>query len=331
MSSIGDKKVALNLSDGTSVNLNKPIDIPSTVTDIMQITEPGWYHGKFTFSIKIYTGGSSSSSSPDDVEATVGVSDRSTIKNTPAIKIKDTLTQDLEHNFDVFVTKTGDYIFSLAGHLFYGVIDGSGSINWEIVSPLVVDDLTSTSTDKALSANQGKELKSLIDGLDIKTIDSSITDLASITESGTYIGTTDFDRIEEYNGDIAYVPPLENWPGMIIHGDGALSAIPYVLRVTNAYTEQRHCIYYELLCVAVGNKKAFGSNTDNGRIAWINDIPRIEDSLTSYSSECALSARQGRYLKEMIDEKLNNPKTSTTDLIAGNSALVTGEFYFVYD
>ena len=49
MASVAEKKVILSLSDGASVNLNKPIDIPDSVTDITQITEPGWYHGKFIF------------------------------------------------------------------------------------------------------------------------------------------------------------------------------------------------------------------------------------------------------------------------------------------
>ena len=77
------------------------------------------------------------------------------------MKIQDKLTFDNVYYFDVCATKTGNYIFTLAGHLFYGVtktIDEITSIDWEIVSPLVVDDLTSTSTDKALSANQGKVL-----------------------------------------------------------------------------------------------------------------------------------------------------------------------------
>lgn len=149
MASISEKKAILSLSDGASVNLNKPIDIPDSVTNITQITEPGWYHGKFIFHTEplITDDGS-------DI-------DGSSILNTPAMKIQDKLTFDNVYNFDVFVTKTGNYIFTLAGHLFYGVtktIDEITSINWEIVSPLVVDDLTSTSTDKALSANQGRIL-----------------------------------------------------------------------------------------------------------------------------------------------------------------------------
>ena len=149
MASISEKKAILSLSDGASVNLNKPIDIPESVTDITQITEPGWYHGKFFFHTEAII-------TPDGSDI-----DGSSILNTPAMKIQDKLPFDDVSYFDVFVTKTGDYIFSLAGHLFYGVIDTSSSttsINWEIVSPLVVDDLTSTSSNKALSANQGKVL-----------------------------------------------------------------------------------------------------------------------------------------------------------------------------
>ena len=126
MASISEKKAILSLSDGASVNLNKPIDIPESVTDITQITEPGWYHGKFIFHTEplITDDGS-------DI-------DGSSILNTPAMKIQDKLTFDNVYNFDVFVTKTGNYIFTLAGHLFYGVtktIDEITSINWEIVSP----------------------------------------------------------------------------------------------------------------------------------------------------------------------------------------------------
>ena len=149
MASIPGKKAILNLSNGASVNLNKPIDITKSVTDITQIKEPGWYHGKFFFRTEpVITDDGS------DI-------DGSSILNTPAMKIQDKLEFDNVYYFDVFVTKTGNYIFSLYGHLFYGVsktIDEITSIDWEIVSPIVVDDLTSTSTDKALSANQGKVL-----------------------------------------------------------------------------------------------------------------------------------------------------------------------------
>lgn len=153
MASVAEKKAILSLSDGTSVNLNKPIDIPDSVTDITQITEPGWYHGKFTFQL-----------SGEGAEADSWI-DGSSIKNTPATKIALNLTVNTEYNFDVLVTKTGDYIFNFVKYLFYGVVKTNNSISWEIVSPLVVDDLTSTSSNKALSAAQGKVLNDKISKL----------------------------------------------------------------------------------------------------------------------------------------------------------------------
>ncbi len=136
MASIAEKKAILSLSDGASVNLNKPIDIPDSVTDIIQIKESGWYHGTFTFKTWTVGGVGGLGGAVGGVGNTS--TDKSTVSNTPAMKIKDSLTVDTEYNFDVFVTKTGDYIFNLAGHLFYGVIqtnDSITSINWEIVSP----------------------------------------------------------------------------------------------------------------------------------------------------------------------------------------------------
>lgn len=53
MSSIGDKKVALNLSDGTSVNLNKPTVLDSTVTSFLGLKN-GEYCGVCKYSTPKY-------------------------------------------------------------------------------------------------------------------------------------------------------------------------------------------------------------------------------------------------------------------------------------
>lgn len=53
MSSIGDKKVALNLSDGTSVNLNKPTVLDSTVTSFLGLKN-GEYCGVCKYSTPEY-------------------------------------------------------------------------------------------------------------------------------------------------------------------------------------------------------------------------------------------------------------------------------------
>lgn len=223
---------------------------------------------------------------------------------------------------------------------------------------LVEDNLTSTSTVAALSAKQGKELKSLIDGLGIKTIDSSITDLASITESGTYIGITDFDKTGSSGGASYATSSLENWPVSMIQTWATTTAVPYVLRVTNVTGSSNNRIYYELLCVASGNQKVYGSSgvdtSNRDIIVWTNDITPIEDSLTSYATEYALSANQGRVLNDKISKLTKtdtigsaaNPvymkngtitagtytfSASTTDLTAGTSTLATNEIRFIYE
>ena len=145
---IGDKKASLIRNDGSNITLNKPITIPDSVTDISQITEPGWYHGSFNYSVTKSDGVST---------------DTSNVKNTPAIKIEDELTSGTSYGYDVFVAGTGDYIFNLEKSVFYGKKSENASITWYKVSPLVKDWLDSTDSESALSANCGRLLKEELD------------------------------------------------------------------------------------------------------------------------------------------------------------------------
>ena len=156
MASIAEKKAMLSLSDGASVNLNKPIDIPSSVTDIMQITEPGWYRGSVMYRWMI-------NPDPDGPK----IVDNSNVKNTPAIKINDDITQD-DHKYNLFVTSNTSYIFDIENHLFYGYINNN-KIDWYFMSPLVKDWLDSTDSEAALSANCGRLLKEELDTKSINT------------------------------------------------------------------------------------------------------------------------------------------------------------------
>lgn len=209
----------------------------------------------------------------------------------------------------------------------------------------VVDNLTSTNTDKALSANQGKELKSLIDDLHVKSIDSSITDLVSIVDSGTYAGTTDFDKTDADNdGKIYYTSSLTNWPGSIINSHGAMSAVAYILRVTAFYAYAEHSvrIYYELHCLNHDIQKAYGIKS-NGHINWNYGGTHVEDSLESYMPQYALSANQGRVLNDKIsnltksdvgldrvdntadaDKSVKSATTATTASKLGSSTVGSG-------
>ena len=66
---------------------------------------------------------------------------------------------------------------------------GNGSSTWKVLpyyAVEVVDDLTSGGTDKALSAEQGKELKELVDGKadtsDLTTLETTLRKLISGAE-----------------------------------------------------------------------------------------------------------------------------------------------------
>ena len=185
MASIAEKKAMLSLSDGASVNLNKPIDIPSSVTDIMQITEPGWYRGSVMYRWMI-------NPDPDGPK----IVDNSNVKNTPAIKINDDITQD-DHKYNLFVTSNTSYIFDIENHLFYGYINNN-KIDWYFMSPLVKDWLDSTDTEAALSANCGRLLK---EELDTKSDKSHVHNSLKRTEDKRDIAT----KPSDYSNELKFV------------------------------------------------------------------------------------------------------------------------------
>lgn len=178
---IGDKKASLIRNDGSNITLNKPITISSTMTDIIQITEPGWYHGSFTYSVN------------KDGD---NVTDTSNVKNTPAIKIKDELTSGKSYGYDVFVAGTGDYIFNLETSVFYGKKLANANITWYKVSPLVKDWLDSTDSESALSANCGRLLK---EELDTKSPNTHTHDSLEITEDTRDTATKPSDYTNGFN------------------------------------------------------------------------------------------------------------------------------------
>ena len=312
MASIPEKKAILNLSDGALVNLNKPIDIPNSVTDINQITEPGWYHGKFTYSI---------------IKDNDTVTDTSNVKNTPAIKIKDTLTVDTEYNFDMFVTKTGDYIFNLAGYLFYGPIsNGKSSIEWKIVSPIVKDWLDSTDSESALSANCGRLLK---EELDTKSTNTHVhNSLMRINDTrGTATKPSDYKDTFRFIG-----LKFEKSIGLIDCDDDDYCALigmnPWYDSSGGGATEIAITQYGEVYI----RTQTVNDKTDTfGNWSMMVRSDDVVDNLTSTSTTKPLSAKQGKVLSEMINSKLNQPRISTTDLTSGSSGLANGQLYLVYE
>ena len=85
---------------------------------------------------------------------------------------------------------------------------GDGIHNWnelEYVAPDVIDDLISGGSDKALSAEQGKVLKRLVDG-----IDENLTELTEEFNEFTQEFTTNVTEITENKLDLSQVTH-ETW------------------------------------------------------------------------------------------------------------------------
>ena len=185
---IGDKKASLIRKDGSNITLNKPITIPSSVTDITQITEPGWYHGSFIFRTAIYKFDWSSpklltllADTPYDPDRHMGSGEmwglHNSIKNIPSHPYS-YFTYDAKYFFDLFVTGIGQYVINVGERLYYGYLK-DGSITWINTTHDIKDSLDSSAIDVPLSANQGKKLNEK--KLDKPTI--STTDLTAGTSN----------------------------------------------------------------------------------------------------------------------------------------------------
>ena len=304
---IGDKKASLIKNDGSNITLNKPITIPSSVTDISQITEPGWYHGSFNYSVN------------KDGD---NVTDTSNVKNTPAIKIEDELTSGTSYGYDVFVAGTGDYIFNLEKSVFYGKKLENASITWYKVSPLVKDWLDSTDSEAALSANCGRLLK---EELDTKSDKSHVHNSLKRTEDKRDIATKPSDYSNELkfvgiktekavglSNSERYVALFGVNPWSDSSGDGATEiAIDFVGAV--------HVRKEDIL---------FNNDTFN---KWSTVImsTNVIDNLTSTSTTKPLSAKMGKVLNDekaaskvlAADIDLNTVKTPGIYSCGGSNSI----------
>jgi hypothetical protein len=208
----------------------------------------------------------------------------------------------------------------------FGFGGGSGSG----ISPSdVKDDLTSTETDKPLSANQGKELKALVDAR-IKRAD--------IKDNLT---STDTDQ------------PLSANKGKVlkdlISAQNTLEAVDKFsdLPDATAYTDKFRVV--KETTGVIGFRKLSGLYVSNGSVwrrlsrnqlkAYDSDlldglngsaytkVSDVKDILTSFVVDKPLSANQGRKLKNLIDKLSWNDiavggKYVSDSIVGGNTVVV---------
>lgn len=198
----------------------------------------------------------------------------------------------------------------------YGAGDDSGSVT-------IIDNLLSTATDCALSANQGRVLNEKIQdiieqGVGGVTSWDELEDKPALltdeniqkwnTQTHTHSNKTVLDAITSDN--------ISNWNTAYTNNhthsnksvlDGITST-----KVSNwetVYNDWSKAFYFDennnlrvkLNLVGEGEVSAYGAGTSGG-----SGVITIVDNLTSTATDCALSANQGRVLKGLIDSKVSS-------------------------
>ena len=196
----------------------------------------------------------------------------------------------------------------------YGVGDGSGS-----GSVTIIDNLLSTATDCALSANQGRVLNEKIEDI----IEQSVGGVTSWNDLEDKPALLTDENIQKWNTqththsnktvlDAITSAKTTNWD----------SAYTHISDTTKHITSDERTSWNNKLDKSVWDK-AFYYDSDNNLRVKVNVVGEKEisaygigesggsgaitivDNLTSTQTDCALSANQGRILKGLIDDKVS--------------------------
>lgn len=170
----------------------------------------------------------------------------------------------------------------------------------------IVDNLTSTAADCALSANQGRVLKSLIDS---KVSSVSWTDITGKPTSFTPSSHT--HAIANITGLQTALDDKLAASVFNLHADSALHITSDERTAWNAKLDKSvwdkafyfvgDKLHVKLNLVGDGEVSAYGDGESSG-----GGIITIVDNLLSTAADCALSANQGRVLKSLIDGKISS-------------------------
>lgn len=204
---------------------------------------------------------------------------------------------------------------------------------WQVPKTTIVDNLTSTSTTSALSANQGKVLKDLADGnvgkaKVLTTADYNWNNITSTTEDpnsialwllppGVYqtsrmnVQATKSEGIGTGSSDLWVVTKADN------------TAVS--LRIPIADPRYNQLTLY--ICNATTGQKGDGSNTGIMRTS------DIVDGLTSTAADKVLSAKQGKVLNDKIDGLIIAHTGAPTSSTSGTKGIIwedttNGKLYF---
>ena len=188
---------------------------------------------------------------------------------------------------------------------------GNGSSAWKVLPYYavdVVDDLTSGGTDKALSAEQGRELKELVDGKadssDLTTLETTLRELISSNSvyiEDSFASTSRNDALSARCGKvlwdaIAALPTSAGQPGQAatIEILSTSTGEPGTdTKVENVGTTSAVKLKFTIPRGDKGDKGDTGSGGSGSSVGLVND-------LTTGGTDKALTAEQGKVIGDKI-------------------------------
>lgn len=213
----------------------------------------------------------------------------------------------------------GTYIVDLTNVTFNGNIVatgevsayGSGESGGSTGSVTVYDGLDSEAVDVALSANQGRVLKSLIDNIDLSSITVDFSEYYKKSEVNTLIaGYSKIDHIHTMANVTDLQTTLDakaNSTDLATHSENTTIHITkdersnwdntYINFNDWFYKDKNGYIHSKYNFIGDSEISAYGAGTSTSGSVGID----IVDALTSTRTDAALSANQGKILKGLID------------------------------
>ena len=387
MATIGDKKVSLALQDGSFINLNKPKVLPASITKIADIKEPGWYIGGTA--IGSSSGGGQEPASLEDESTPVTLSADDGVAGKTITS--DEKFDDSEINY-VITDVPNEYncneIFNLYVYPLYATPDTTGTLYMSGYQYIVIMSSGIYFGEQSAIVDSSENMQKDLEWTRIAFADE-ITEISDSYETGdSYIAlstmggknlydevskklqvyeiTTSADLNDLINYNSIYYAKIgnsvANKPANVdafsIHIEFSsynYSSVKFVTQVLfslnnkttagkiftrhydgdhETFTSWKELGTADVIdnLTSTDTDKALSANQGKVLKELIDAVPvvNVVDSLTSTSSTEALSSNQGKVLNEKVESKMNAPIYSSTDLTPGVSDLADGQIYIVY-
>ena len=212
---------------------------------------------------------------------------------------------DTNNNLKVKVNLIGEKEISAYGS---GTSTGTGAIT-------IVDALTSTSKDAALSANQGRVLKSLIDNIDVSNI--NLSNYYTKAETDNLIDGIEVDLSDYYTK--TETNTLLNKKSEIGHGH-SVSEVTNLQTTLNSKADKEHYHteyadkeHSHAISEITDLQDALDDKSDVGHGHAIDDITNLQSTLNSKATTTALNTHTSNTTVHITAEERTSWNAAVTD------------------